>query len=91
MTARPAHVEEAPILTRKARSTGTRVTLVYAPSADREQPWETICEPHGGVCSHATRALATAFLSHPEEWCEDCMHGEGTLDGTRELEPGEAS
>jgi hypothetical protein len=48
--------------------------------ANPDQPWETICCDHGGVCSHETRKVAEAFLSHPDEWCEDCMYGEGTLD-----------
>ncbi len=74
---------ERQVLRRKARATGTYVALVYAPSADPDQPWETICEEHGGVCSHQSRAVATSWLSHPDEWCEDCMYGEGTLDGTR--------
>ena len=70
------------ILSRKARSTGTRVYLEdRREDGDPDQPWETICQEHGGVCSHETRATATSFLSHPEEWCEDCMYGEGTLSG----------
>ena len=66
---------------RRCRATGGMVWLEYAPDADEEQPWLTVCETHGGVCSHETRALAMRFLSHPDEWCEDCMHGEGTLSG----------
>lgn len=75
---------ETVVLERVARSTGTRVVLAYKPDSDPDQPWETLCEPHGGVCSHETRRLAREWLSHPEEWCEDCMYGEGTLDGTRD-------
>lgn len=65
------------VLERKARSTGTRVYLNDRRADEGghpAQPWETICEDHGGVCSHETKALALAFLSHPEEWCEDCMY-----------------
>lgn len=53
---------------------GTRrkVFLVYDFEADPEQPWETICERHGTVCSHRTRALARWFMVTPEAWCEDC-------------------
>lgn len=47
----------------------------------REKP----CEEHGGVCSHETRTLAGQWLAHPDEWCGDCMYGEGTLAGTRPL------
>lgn len=76
-------MSERVVMERTARATATKVLLVYAPDADPEQPWETICDVHGGVCSHTTRKLAEAWLSHPDEWCEDCMHGEGTLDGSR--------
>lgn len=72
------------VLERKVRATGTRVYLEYAPDADPGQPWLTVCDDHGGVCSHETRTIATAWLSHPDEWCEDCMYGEGTLAATRE-------
>jgi len=65
---------------RKCRATGTRVLLVTG--NDEDQPWETICEDHGAVCSHETYRVARAWLSHPDEWCEDCMYGKGTLAGT---------
>lgn len=78
------HEDETVIIERVARATGTGVALIYNWSADPGQPWETVCLAHGGVCSHQTRALAVGWLSHPEEWCEDCMYGPGTLDGTRE-------
>lgn len=66
---------------RTARSTGTHVYLVDRGGSDGwgDWRWETVCETHGGVCSHETRALAESWLSHPEEWCEDCMNGEGSL------------
>lgn len=75
------HADETVLLERRARATGTVVLLVYNAGADPDQPWETICVDHGGVCSHETRALATGWLSHPDEWCEDCMYGVGTLAG----------
>lgn len=80
---------ETRLTERRCRATGTHVALVYDYDADPTQPWETICDDHGGVCSHETRALAEGWLSHPDEWCEDCMHGEGTLAGTRSLDLGE--
>lgn len=83
MTAR--HEDETVLLERRARATGTKVGLVYNYSADPEQPWETVCFDHGGVCSHETRQLALLHLSHPDEWCEDCMYGEGVFDGSREI------
>lgn len=74
------------LIERKARATKTIVQLVDRGKDDFEdQRWETICVDHGGVCSHNTRALATDWLSHPDEWCEDCMYGEDTLDGTKEI------
>jgi hypothetical protein len=35
--------------------------------------WQTVCEPHGGIISHATLALANEHAPHPDEWCEYCM------------------
>lgn len=72
---------EREILRRRCRATGTIVLLLHAPEADPDQPWETVCDEHGGVCSHETRRVAEGWLSHPDEWCEDCMYGEGTLAG----------
>lgn len=77
------------VIERHARSTGTLVQLndrgpyTNCSEYEPEHRWETICVPHGGVCSHETRRLAEGWLSHPEEWCEDCMYGEGTLAGER--------
>jgi hypothetical protein len=73
---------------RRARATGTTVQLVDrgrytdCSESEPEHRWETICVEHGGVCSHETRKLAEGWLAHPDEWCEDCMYGEGTLAGT---------
>lgn len=67
----------------RARSTGTHVLLVDG--RDRGEGWETICEEHGGVCSHETRKVAESFMPVPAEWCEDCAYGPGTLSGDREL------
>ena len=72
---------ETVLIHRECRESATQVQLVYNYEADPTQPWETICVHQGGVCSHETRALAESFLSHPSEWCEDCMYGEGTLAG----------
>lgn len=73
------------ILERTTRA-GVRVQLNDRGSNDDGGGrWETICVDHGGVCSHESRKLATEFLSHPDEWCEDCMYGPGTLSGEREL------
>lgn len=79
------------ILERRVRATGTYVQLVDRGADDPDtlagdHRWETICSEHGGVCSHETRKLAEGWLPHPDEWCEDCMYGEGTLSGEREDE-----
>lgn len=72
------------LISRKARVTGTVVHLVdRGADDDEDNRWETICADHGGVCSHETRRLAEGWLSHPDEWCEDCMYGTGTLAGVK--------
>ena len=62
---------------RRARSTGTYVGLYYADEAgiesDPNWKWATVCEEHCSLMAHRTRALAVGWLSHPEEWCEECM------------------
>lgn len=62
------------VIQRRARSTGTKVLLV-APGieADESEGWLTICEAHAHVISHETRRLAESWMSHPEDWCEECM------------------
>jgi hypothetical protein len=62
---------------RKNRQTGTMVYLNDRGADDEEvldgfNRWETICDDHGTVCSHETRALARSFLAVPLEWCEVC-------------------
>lgn len=67
----------------RSRQTGTVVLLVDRGSDDDGGGrWETVCDEHGGVCSHETRALAQSFVPVPAEWCEDCTFGPGTLDGS---------
>jgi hypothetical protein len=75
MTRRPTKTTtgETVLEIRRTRRTGAHVTVEYLPWADPEQPWQTTCYTHGGVCSHTTRQLATSFAHVPEEWCEDCM------------------
>lgn len=67
------HPAETILVERKCHATGTVVALMYSYEADPVQPWETVCTDHGGVCSHETRQVAKAWLSHPDEWCEYCM------------------
>lgn len=63
---------------RRARSTGTQVGVYHGETADLdtdggENPWSTVCEPHGGVVSHPTRRLAMLHAPHPEDWCPTCQ------------------
>jgi hypothetical protein len=32
--------------------------------------WQTVCETHGTIISHATLKLARAFAATPEDWCD---------------------
>ncbi len=60
---------------RRNRRTGDVVSLYRAAAAGLDPaggPWVTLCEAHGSLCNHATRATARAFLSAPWEWCEGC-------------------
>lgn len=34
--------------------------------------WQTVCEEHGSICSHETKADARASTGLAE-WCEECM------------------
>lgn len=78
------NLTERVLIERKNRTTGTTVMLVDRGLNDFERVeakeqgiewlrWETICADHGAVCSHLTRAVAESYVSHPEEWCEECM------------------
>lgn len=73
------------VVERKAQVTRTHVQLVDRGKSSEwgDWRWETICVEHGGVCSHETRKLAEQWMAHPDEWCEDCMYGEGTLAGSQ--------
>lgn len=68
--------EYGAVLRRKARSTGTVVSL-FVPGAQSDDPgWMTLCEDHGGCVLHDTRRAAEGWLSHPEEWCPYCQGDE---------------
>lgn len=61
---------------RRARQTG-RVVGVYDSAesgieCDPDLPWTTVCEEHGILVCHPTKALALSHASDPEGWCEDC-------------------
>jgi hypothetical protein len=40
--------------------------------SDPETPYSTVCEVHGTVVCHQTKAQAIGWLS-TAEWCEECM------------------
>ena len=60
---------------RTVRQTGTTVLVIDNRdkqfSADGK--WLTLCDDHGGICSHDTRKLAAAWASDPEGWCPYCQ------------------
>lgn len=63
-------------VSRICRSTGATVTLYDAAQAnldDEDGKWATVCEDHGSIVNHRTWKTAISWLSHPEEWCEDCQ------------------
>jgi len=56
-------------------TTKTRVGLYQAEEAglcSEAGKWVTVCETHGTLCNHRTRALASFHLAAPWGWCEDC-------------------
>lgn len=62
-------------LSRRNRATGTTITLYHSEESglesDPECKWSTVCENHGAIVSHSTRALADSAMSCPD-WCDDC-------------------
>jgi hypothetical protein len=72
------------VQSRRARSTGTQVTVYDGIPSGFDIDggrWQTVCDPHGFIVSHETRALAVSFASAPEQWCEVCS-GNINEDGT---------
>jgi len=61
----------------KSRITKTMVSVIDnrdgSFDADDDLGWFTLCEDHGGVCSHPTRRLARDWASVPDEWCPTCQ------------------
>jgi hypothetical protein len=63
---------------RRCRESGGIVEVIdaAAPGSDMdadEARWWTLCEAHGSICSHETRALAVSWSSAPMTWCEICQ------------------
>lgn len=59
-----------------ARSTGAVVVVLDGDAAGLDTAggrWQTTCEKHDEVISHATLAVARSWAAAPEEWCESCM------------------
>jgi len=64
-----------PLEERKARSTGAMVSLYAEGDPDDNSgnsKYCTVCDTHGNLVYHNTKANAIYYLSHPEEWCDDC-------------------
>jgi len=64
-------------VTRKARSTGTYVTLGSAidlglDDCGGDLKWYTVCESHFTAIGHPTYHIAQSWSSAPEEFCEFC-------------------
>jgi hypothetical protein len=81
----PARHKYAPgevVQTRRARSTGTLVTVKRADVADDPAgSWETVCEAHSTVCAHSTLTLARYHAPAPEGWCEVCARANDDPEG----------
>lgn len=68
---------------RRSRRDGTLVGVYNARRAglwdgDGLLPWATVCEDHGQICNHTTRALARHHSPHPSSWCSECQEADET-------------
>ena len=62
---------------RLARQTGGLVGVYDAAAAGMEgSGWASVCEVHGVLVVHDTRALAIAHAADPCGWCERCRGAE---------------
>lgn len=61
----------------RSRVTGTVVSVIDNRNGSFDVSddlgWFTLCEDHGGVCSHPTRKLAVFWSSVPDQWCPTCQ------------------
>lgn len=61
---------------RIARETGLLVSVYHSAEAHLETdpalPYATVCEEHGGIVCHATKADALGWASQPKTWCPTC-------------------
>ncbi len=64
-------------VTRRCRFTGTWVTACTAEQAgvrvEDGLKWFTVCETHGFLVGHPTKALALSWMASPEGFCERCQ------------------
>lgn len=58
---------------RTAQQTGTLVGVYEAVAAGIDEfGYATVCEEHGELMIHETRALAVWHATTPREWCSEC-------------------
>lgn len=66
------------VKSQKARTTKTIIELWdLGNSQDSKENggrWQTICVEHGNCVCHDKKANAIYYMSHPENWCEDCQN-----------------
>lgn len=60
-------------ITRKNRQTGTQVSVYSADDlGEPDMPWWTVCEDHGKLVGHYTKADALYHAAAPKGWCGVC-------------------
>lgn len=60
---------------RKNKVTGTTISLYDGGPAGMDTfsgRWQTVCEDHSHIVSHATYKLARMWMSQPDQWCDAC-------------------
>ena len=60
---------------RRNRQTGHMIGIYDGIAADMDTAagrWQTVCEEHNTICSHATLTLARYHAADPTGWCEPC-------------------
>jgi hypothetical protein len=64
------------VVQRRSRTTQTMVGVYVSEQAGLEQGrdvrWTTVCETHGMLVSHSTRADAMHHAADPSGWCDEC-------------------
>ena len=60
-------------IVRRNRRTGSDIEVCTAESQGCDPDggkWVTICWTHGAIVNHETKAIATAWATTPDDWCE---------------------